>query len=184
MPLAATRRWPRITPSRLAAEPVRHACLLRLSAKGLGCVSAERYDEAAVNFAKAVHGNPRFSWLAAEHAATLALSGQMEESKAVGRRLLELEPNFRIRPMIGIPLVHAAGTRAHADGWVNQSGPTGIALPCDLAYRIRAPFRSAQIARNAYRPTADPFVEPSRTTALCAIAPFAHDCSIFRFGPI
>jgi adenylate cyclase len=32
-------------------------------AKGLGCVRAERYDEAAVNFAKAVHGNPRgFNW--------------------------------------------------------------------------------------------------------------------------
>jgi len=36
-----------------------------------------------------------------EHAATLALSGQMEESKAVARRLLELEPNFHIRPIMG-----------------------------------------------------------------------------------
>ena len=59
-------------------------------AKAVGCVSAERYEEAAVNFAKAVHANPRFSWLTAEHAATLALSGQKEESNAVARRLLEL----------------------------------------------------------------------------------------------
>jgi len=33
--------------------------LLRLSGEGARCVSAERYEEGAVNFAKAVHANPR-----------------------------------------------------------------------------------------------------------------------------
>lgn len=51
-------------------------------------------------FAKAVLANPRFSVLYALQAAALAMAGRVEEAKAVGRRVLELEPGFRLRRFI------------------------------------------------------------------------------------
>ena len=58
------------------------------------------FDDAVVSFAKGVQANPRFSWLHAEHSAALALAGRIDEAKTAARRLLELEPNFRVRPMM------------------------------------------------------------------------------------
>ncbi len=56
-----------------------------------------RYDDAAGCFARAVHANPRFSVLYVLRASALALAGRIEEAKAVARRLLELDPSFRVR---------------------------------------------------------------------------------------
>jgi len=55
-----------------------------------------RFDDAAAHMARAVQCNPRFSTLYTVHAAALALAGRIEESKAVAKRALELEPNFRV----------------------------------------------------------------------------------------
>jgi len=55
-----------------------------------------RFDEAAVHMARAVQANPRFSTLYFGHAAALALAGRIEQAKAVAKRLLELEPTFRL----------------------------------------------------------------------------------------
>jgi TolB-like protein len=59
-----------------------------------------RYDDAAAHLAKAVQENPRFSVLYALHASTLALAGRSEEAKTVVRRVLELEPTFRVGPFL------------------------------------------------------------------------------------
>ncbi len=63
-------------------------------------IRLRRYDDAAACFAKAVQANPRFSVLYALHAGALGLAGRGDEAKAVGRRLMELEPNFRLRGFI------------------------------------------------------------------------------------
>ena len=59
-----------------------------------------RFDEAAAFFAKAVQINPRFSSLYAFQIAALTMIGRADEAKSVVKRLLELEPNFRIRPLV------------------------------------------------------------------------------------
>jgi adenylate cyclase len=61
-------------------------------------IRKQRFAEAASSMAKAVQLNPRFSWLYAAHAAALALAGRAEEAKSVAKRVLELEPNFRVGP--------------------------------------------------------------------------------------
>jgi tetratricopeptide (TPR) repeat protein len=68
----------------------------------LGCVRVRqrRVDDAAVFFAKAVQINPRFSSLYALQIAALTMIGRADEAKSVVKRLLDLEPNFRIRPLI------------------------------------------------------------------------------------
>ena len=63
---------------------------------------AGRYDEAASFFTQAVQANPRFSALYADLAASLARAGRIDESKLIARRLLELEPGFRIQPVVAI----------------------------------------------------------------------------------
>jgi adenylate cyclase len=70
--------------------------------ESLGCVRlrAKRYEEAASFFAQAVQANPRFSYLYADLAAALALAGRTAESQVAARRALELEPGFRIQPII------------------------------------------------------------------------------------
>ncbi len=67
-------------------------------ALGMLRIRDQRFDEAAMNFAKAAQANARFSALYVFHAAALALAGRMEESKSLARRVLELEPNFRVGP--------------------------------------------------------------------------------------
>ena len=68
----------------------------------LGAVRARfrRYDDAAAYFAKAVQANPRFSVLYALQAAALARAGHIDEAKGIARRLLELEPTFRVGPFL------------------------------------------------------------------------------------
>jgi TolB-like protein len=61
---------------------------------------ARRYDEAAQFFAKGLQANPRFSALYSRHAAALALGGRMDEARLVVRRLLELQPGFRVRDRV------------------------------------------------------------------------------------
>jgi hypothetical protein len=63
---------------------------------------AKRYDEATVQ------ANPRLSHLFTHLAGVLAMAGRTEESRAPVRRALELEPGFRIQPLVtmlgGFPL--------------------------------------------------------------------------------
>src|SRR5262245_11392235 len=63
-------------------------------------VRQRRYDDAAVRIAKAVQANPGFSVLYAVQAAALALTGRTDEAKIVARRLLEIEPAFRVQAYI------------------------------------------------------------------------------------
>jgi adenylate cyclase len=67
---------------------------------GLVHIRNQRFDEAASSVAKAVQLNSRFSWLYAVHAAALALAGRSEDAKSVAKRVLELEPNFHVGPMV------------------------------------------------------------------------------------
>jgi adenylate cyclase len=70
----------------------------RYEALGSVRLRANRYDEAAAYFAQAVQANPRFSTLYADLTAALELAGRGEEAKSTARRLLELEPGFRVQP--------------------------------------------------------------------------------------
>ena len=63
-------------------------------------VRERRYDEAVGYGAKAIQANPRFSVLYGLQAMTLALAGRIDEAKSYARRVLELEPGFRIQPML------------------------------------------------------------------------------------
>jgi hypothetical protein len=47
-----------------------------------------------------VQVNPRFSSLYAFQIGALAMIGRTDEAKSVAKRLLELEPNFRIGPLV------------------------------------------------------------------------------------
>jgi TolB-like protein/class 3 adenylate cyclase/tetratricopeptide (TPR) repeat protein len=68
----------------------------------LGCVRLreQRYDDAAAFYAKAVQASPRFSSIYAWHAIALAVAGRIKESNLQARRLLELEPTFRVRSFV------------------------------------------------------------------------------------
>ena len=72
--------------------------------ESLGCIRlrAKRYEEAASFFARASQANPRFSFLHAYLAGALAMAGRTEDSKVAARRLLELEPDFRVQPIIAM----------------------------------------------------------------------------------
>ena len=59
----------------------------------------ERYAESASFYSMGVQANPQFTSLYSMQAAASALAGNFEEAKLTVRRLLELEPGFRIRPM-------------------------------------------------------------------------------------
>jgi adenylate cyclase len=71
---------------------------LRYEALGSVRLRANRYDEAVGYYAQAVQANPRFSSMYAFLTAALELAGRSKESKLAARRLLELEPGFRIEP--------------------------------------------------------------------------------------
>ena len=58
------------------------------------------YDDAAALFAKGEQANPRFNSLYYRHAVALVLAGRIDEAKVVARRLLELQPGFRIQRVI------------------------------------------------------------------------------------
>jgi adenylate cyclase len=63
-------------------------------------VRQRRYDEAVAYGTKAIQANPRFSVLYGLQAMTLALAGRIDEAKTIARRVLELEPGFRVQPML------------------------------------------------------------------------------------
>ncbi len=71
-------------------------------ALGLVRVREGRHADAASHFAKAAQANPRFSWLYAAQAAALALAGRIDEARLVARRILDLEPTFRIKPLVDL----------------------------------------------------------------------------------
>ncbi len=61
---------------------------------------AGKFDEAASCYFDAAQANPRFSTLYVMQAAALAMAGRLDEAKSVARRLLELQPSFRVRPYL------------------------------------------------------------------------------------
>jgi adenylate cyclase len=69
-------------------------------ALGLVHFRDQRYDDASAFCAKAAQANPRFSSLCAFHLGPLAMAGRTDEANLVARRLLELEPTFRITPLM------------------------------------------------------------------------------------
>ena len=87
-------------------------------------VRDQRYDEAAAFFANAVQANPRFSTLYAAQAAALAMAGRIDEAKIVARRLLELEPTFRIGPMTAF--LSAFARPEVVNGWSQGLAKSGV----------------------------------------------------------
>jgi len=63
-------------------------------------VLEDRYEEAVSLYAKAAQLNPRFSTLYLCHAGALAMACRVEDAKPVVRKLLELEPTFRLVPVM------------------------------------------------------------------------------------
>ena len=66
-----------------------------------------RYDDAALNFARAAQANTNFSTAYLFQAIALALAGRGEEAEAPVRRGLDLEPGFRIRMFFELGLAPA-----------------------------------------------------------------------------
>jgi TolB-like protein len=70
------------------------------SARGSVRCRAGKFDEAASFYFDSVQANPRFSTLHALQAAALALADRTDEARSAARRVLELEPSFRVRPFM------------------------------------------------------------------------------------
>ncbi len=83
-------------------DPLLYEAYLALA---LASLQAERYDEAASRFAKAVQANSGFSTLYFFNAMVLGLAGRAEEAAPLVRRGLELEPGFRSRVIFEFGLV-------------------------------------------------------------------------------
>lgn len=60
---------------------------------------------------EAVQANPRFSTLYFFQVVSLALAGRQEEARPIVRRLLELEPGFRLRVIFEVGMVRAVADR-------------------------------------------------------------------------
>ena len=67
-----------------------------------------RCDDAASSYAEGVRANARFSTLYAPQAAALRLAGRIDATKSISRRLFELEPTFRIEPLMAFISAFAA----------------------------------------------------------------------------
>jgi adenylate cyclase len=80
-------------------------------ALGAAALQEARYDEAVSHYAKAVQATPRFSTAYFFHAASLALAGRKEEAQPIVRRLLELEPGFRLRLFFELGMARAVADR-------------------------------------------------------------------------
>ena len=87
--IAAANRALRLSPF----DPVIFHAHLAL---GLAAIVEARYDEAASHRAKAAQANPRFGNLLFFHAASLALTGRLNEAAPVARRYMEMVPSARI----------------------------------------------------------------------------------------
>jgi len=75
---------------------------------------AGKFDEAASCYLDAVQANPRFSMAYTLQAAALAMAGRLDEARSVAGRLLELEPSFRMRPLVDYMSAFAAPEFASA----------------------------------------------------------------------
>ena len=84
----------------LRLSPFDPLCFIAYIALGNIRFREGRYDDAASSYAEGVQANPRFSTLYAMQAAALAMADRLNEAKPIVRRLLELEPTFRIEPVI------------------------------------------------------------------------------------
>jgi adenylate cyclase len=94
----------------------------------LGCVRARQrhFDDAAAFFARAVQINPRFNSLYAFQIAALAMIDRTDEAKSVAKRLLELEPNFRIGPIfVSLVFLHPELLNWLAEGLRKAGLPEG-----------------------------------------------------------
>ena len=74
--------------------------------------------------AKATQANPRFSTLFAFLVSALALAGRDVEAASVARRLLELEPGFKTRNLIGFAASFAGSEIA--DTWAAGMRKAGL----------------------------------------------------------
>lgn len=86
----------------LAAEPLRSVHFEAYMALEMVRLREGQDGEAAVHFAKAVHSNPHFSAHYVMLSGAPALAGRSSEAEAAAARLIELEPGFRIAPLINI----------------------------------------------------------------------------------
>jgi len=59
-----------------------------------------RYDEAIIWLRKSARSNPRFVASLRMLSAALGQSGDLEEARAVGRRLMDVEPTFRVSTFV------------------------------------------------------------------------------------
>ena len=81
-------------------------------------------NSGGVSFAKATQANPRFSTLFAFLVSALALAGRDVEAASVARRLLELEPGFKTRNLIGFAASFAGSEIA--DTWAAGMRKAGL----------------------------------------------------------
>ena len=84
----------------LRLSPFDPLCFVAHFALGNVRFRERRYDDAASSYAEGVRANPRFSTLYALQAAALGMAGRIDATKPISRRLLELEPTFRIEPFM------------------------------------------------------------------------------------
>lgn len=82
--------------------------------RGHARLRAGKFDEAASCYLDAVQANPRFSMAYTLRAAALAMAGRLDEARSVARQLLELEPSFRMRPLVDYMSAFAAPEFANA----------------------------------------------------------------------
>ena len=85
-------------------------------------IRLRKYAEAPAHSAKAVQANPRFSVLYALHAAVLAVAGRVDEARVVARRVLELEPAFRVNHFLEFAGWVEAETREALAVGIRQAG--------------------------------------------------------------
>ena len=67
---------------------------------GHAALFEDRLDEAISHYASAVHLNPQFGALHAIYATALAEAGRMEEARQAVAKTLEVDPSFRIGPIL------------------------------------------------------------------------------------
>jgi hypothetical protein len=65
----------------------------------MSALSEAKLDEARAHFGRAVQVSSGVGHMHIYHAATLALTGHIEEGRSIARRGLELEPGWRIRAL-------------------------------------------------------------------------------------
>lgn len=95
----------------LRLSPFDPSAFVAHAALGAAAVQETRYGEAASALAKAVQANTRFSTLYFFHAASLALAGREEEARPIVQRLLELEPEFRVRMIFEVGMARAVADK-------------------------------------------------------------------------